>query len=133
MSESGADASATAGASTGALAIGVQVESETGEPLGTVTDLVADPTTGAPMFVVISTEGETTAMPYSAASSMVQGDALVIERTRLASAPRVEQSELQEPTADWTSEANDYWGQGEMRTASPETAEEPVPEGEPRG
>jgi hypothetical protein len=136
-----ASASATAGAGTGSLAIGLQVESETGEALGTVTDIVADPSTGAPLFVVISTQGETTAMPYAAATSMVQSDALVIERTRLASAPRVEQSELHEPSADWTTEANNYWGQGEMRTASPDpgassetsSSEEPATESRPRG
>jgi hypothetical protein len=144
MSQSGAEAPASASATPGAVAIGVKVEGESGESLGTVTDIVADPTTGAPLFVVISTQGQTTAMPYAAASSMLQTDVIVVESAKLAAAPRVEQSDLHEPSAAWTGAANDYWGQGEMRTASPDpgatsdsgsdqSASEPAPEEKPRG
>ncbi|MGH8286414.1 MAG: PRC-barrel domain-containing protein [Steroidobacteraceae bacterium] len=127
--------------STAPVAIGLKVETATGESLGTVIDIVADATTGAPLFVVISSEGETTAVPYAAANSMVQQDALVMDRSRLESAPRVDQGEWRDPASgDWTSEANGYWGQGEMRTASPEPgassseqSAEPQPEPEPRG
>ncbi|MGQ0835722.1 MAG: PRC-barrel domain-containing protein [Gammaproteobacteria bacterium] len=117
------------------------METATGESLGTVVDIVADATTGAPLFVVISSEGEGTAVPYAAASSMVQRDALVMDRSRLESAPRIGQGEWRDPASgDWITEANDYWGQGQMRTASPEPgagsseqAAEPRPEPEPRG
>lgn len=131
MSQAGADASATAGMTEGSVSIGLTVQSETGEPIGTVTDVLADATTGAPLYALISTEGETAAVPYEAASSMVQADALVVERSRLESAPRIEQGQLTDPAATWASEANAYWGEGEMRTASPQDAE-PVSEGEPQ-
>ena len=127
--------------STAPVAIGLKVETATGESLGTVVDIVADATTGAPLFVVISSEDATTAVPYAAANSMVQQDALVMDRSRLESAPRVGQGEWRDPASgDWTTEANGYWGQGEMRTASPEPGAssseqnaEPQPQPEPRG
>jgi len=128
-SESGATPPADPSMGAGAAApvvIGLQVETPTGEPLGTVVEIVADAATGQPLFAVITAADETTAVPYSAATSMVQDDALVMDRSRLEAAPHLEQGEWRDQSrGTWANEANSYWGQGETRTATPGTEEDP--------
>jgi hypothetical protein len=121
-----ADQSMSAGASA-PVTVGLQVETPTGEPLGTVVEIVSD-ASGQPAFAVINAQDKTTAVPYTAAASMVQTDALVIDRSRLESAPTVAQGEWNQTTGTWATEANDYWGQGETRTATPGTGTEQTPE-----
>lgn len=106
------------------VVVGLQVETPTGEPLGSVIEIVADAQTGTPLFAVVTSEGSTTAVPYTAAAAMVQGDAVVMERERLASAPKVDQGEWRQ-AGDWTGEASGYWGEGETRTATPGTGVQP--------
>jgi hypothetical protein len=113
-----------AGAS-GAIAVGAQVQTPTGEPLGTVVEVVNDQATGQPAFAVITAGDHTTAVPYTAAASMVQQNAIVMDRSRLESAPHLEQGEWRNQTSGtWATEANSYWGQGETRTATPGTGTE---------
>jgi hypothetical protein len=106
------------------VVVGLAVETPTGEPLGSVIEIVADAQTGTPLFAVITSEGTATAVPYTAAAAMVQDDALVLERERLASAPKVDQGEWRQ-AGDWTGEASGYWGEGETRTATPGTGTQP--------
>jgi hypothetical protein len=126
------DPSAPAGSTAGTdpaagaapVVVGLSVETPTGEPLGSVIEIVADASTGTPLFAVITSEGTSTAVPYTAAAAMVQGDALVMERERLASAPKVDQGEWRQ-AGDWTGESSGYWGEGETRTATPGTGTQP--------
>jgi hypothetical protein len=106
------------------VVVGLQVETPTGEPLGSVIEIVADAATGTPLFAVVTSEGATSAVPYTAAAAMVQGDALVMERERLASAPKVDQGEWRQ-AGDWTTESSGYWGEGETRTATPGAGTQP--------
>jgi hypothetical protein len=112
----------SAGASA-PVTVGLQVQTPTGEPLGTVVEIVSD-ASGQPAFAVITAQDKSTAVPYTAAASMVQSDALVIDRSRLESAPAVAQGEWNQTTGTWATEANEYWGQGETRTATPGTGTE---------
>lgn len=119
-SESGtASGSATAGTSS-PVAVGVQVQSSTGSSLGTVVDVVSD-NSGTPAYVVISAGGETAAVPYTAVSSMMHNGAIVMDQLRLQNAPKVQQSQLRDPSStEWQSRANQYWGS--MRSATPDSS-----------
>ncbi len=121
----------TLGASPGATAaeapklVGMQVVSAAGEPLGAVTDLMADSATGAPTYVVIapvpsSGGGASTAIPYGTATSMIRNDSLVMDRAKLDDAPKVDQSKLKDPAATaWQGESDSYWGNTRAASKDP--------------
>ena len=61
------------------------------------------------------------AVPYSAVSSMMHNGAIVMDQARLQGAPKVQQSQLRDPSSmDWQNQANQYWGS--MRSATPESS-----------
>jgi hypothetical protein len=100
--------------------VGLQVESPTGEALGSVVDVTMD-SSRQPEYVVISMGNDTqTAVPYSAVSSMIKGNKVVMDRTRLQNSPQVAQSELKDKAnTKWRSDADKYWSAGAIRSASP--------------
>jgi len=92
---------------------GMTVQAPSGELLGTVVDLVPGPTgsTESGYVVIASSGGSATPVPYAAASSMIQNGKIVVERTRLESAPKVQQSQLEDRSSKtWQSKADKYWG-----------------------
>jgi hypothetical protein len=103
------------------IAVGLQVQSSTGASLGTVVDVISDSSSSSPSYVVISSAGETVAVPYSAVGSMMHNGAIVMDQARLQGAPKVRQSQLRDPSSmDWQSQANQYWGS--MRSARPDSS-----------
>ncbi|HEV7716956.1 MAG TPA: PRC-barrel domain-containing protein [Steroidobacteraceae bacterium] len=106
--------------------VGLEVVSTTGQPLGAVIDTVLAPT-GEPDYVVISTGEDTaTAVPYSAANSMVTNNKLVVDRSKLQSSPQVVQSDLRDKAnTKWRKAADTYWGTGTIRSASPGDVRKP--------
>jgi hypothetical protein len=97
--------------------VGLPVESSDGTQLGSVVDIVRS-TSGTPTYAVVAIDNDTTAVPYDTAVAMVRGDKVVMSQTRLASAPRVKQSEwLDETSSKWRTESDRYWGS--TRTAEP--------------
>jgi hypothetical protein len=77
-----------------------------------VTDVVFD-AKRQPDFVIISTQKESTAVPYAAAAAMMSGGKVVIDQARLDAAPKVQQGEWRDPSSDeWRSEARRYWERG---------------------
>lgn len=109
---------AVAGTST--KLVGLEVRSTTGEPLGAVVDVTMD-AHRQPEYAVISTGNDTqTAVPYSAVASMVKGNKVVMDRTRLQNSPQVAQSELRDKSnSKWRADADKYWSAGALRTATP--------------
>jgi len=108
---------------------GLQVISPAGESLGTVADVTMD-SQHQPEYVVISTGNDTmTAVPYSAVAPMVKDNKVIMDRTRLQNSPQVAQSELSDKSnSKWRADADKYWSQGAVRTATPGTTdEEPKP------
>ncbi|HET9447921.1 MAG TPA: PRC-barrel domain-containing protein [Steroidobacteraceae bacterium] len=87
--------------------VGAAVVSTSDAPLGKVVDVVFD-AQNQPAFVVISSGGTSTAVPYSVANSMMTADKIVIDQSRLKAAPKVKQGE-------WRSEANSSWKQDAAR------------------
>jgi len=100
------------------VSAGMPVQTAAGEPLGTVRDVVPD-ATGAPAYVLITVPtGGKTAVPYSTVASLTREGTIVLDRARLQSAPRVQDSQLQDPAdTRWKKQADQYWnGRGSMRS-----------------
>lgn len=92
--------------------VGAAVVTKSNAPLGEVADVVFD-AQQQPAFVIIATEGESTAVPYAAASSMMSGDKVVIDQAKLQSAPRVKQGEWRNQSSTrWQKDAKEYWDRG---------------------
>lgn len=100
--------------------VGMQVQSPTGEALGSVIDVTMD-AQHMPEYAVVSTGTDTmTAVPYSAVASMIKGDKVIMERMRLENSPQVAQSELRDKAnSKWRADADRYWSAGAIRSATP--------------
>lgn len=95
--------------------VGLQVVGSNDAPLGEVVDVVFD-AKEQPAFVVIASEGKAAAVPYATASSMMSGDKVVMDQSRLARAPKVKQGEWRNPAnSSWKTDASQYWTKGEMK------------------
>ena len=94
----------------GGISAGSIVQNPAGEPIGRVRDIVPDTNTGEPAYIVISTRSGSTAVPYAVIAPMYQNGHLVLDRSRLESAPRVSDSQLQDKSgAQWRKQADRYW------------------------
>jgi len=94
----------------GGISAGSIVQSPAGEAIGRVKDIVPDANSGEPAYVVIATRSGSTAVPYAAIAPMFQDGHIVLDRSRLESAPRVSNSQLQDKSgAQWQKEADRYW------------------------
>jgi hypothetical protein len=92
--------------------VGAAVVTPAGAPIGEVVDVVFD-SVSKPAFVVIASEGKASAVPYSVASSMKSGDKVVMDQSRLKSAPKVNQGEWRSSSSEtWKSDAKKYWNKG---------------------
>jgi hypothetical protein len=101
----------TRGAAQGEL-VGATVVSPSDAPLGKVVDVVFD-AKNQPEFVVISSGGTATAVPYTVASSMMSADKIVIDHSRLKAAPKVKQGEWRsDASSSWKQDAARYWDRG---------------------
>ncbi len=106
-------------ATAATVSAGMPVQTAVGEPLGTVRDVVPD-ATGAPGYVLITMPtGGKTAVPYSTIASLTREGTIVLDRARLRGAPRVEDSQLQNPSdTRWKKQADQYWnGRSSMPSA----------------
>ena len=94
----------------GGITAGSIVQSPAGEPIGRVRDIVPDANTGEPAYIVISTRSGSTAVPYPTIVPMFQNGHIVLDRSRLESAPRVSDSQLRDNSgSQWKEQANRYW------------------------
>jgi hypothetical protein len=94
----------------GGITAGSIVQTPAGEPIGRVRDIVPDANTGEPAYIVISTRSGSTAVPYPTIAPMFQSGHIVLDRSRLESAPRVTDSQLQDNSgAQWRKQADQYW------------------------
>jgi hypothetical protein len=94
----------------GGISAGSVVQSPAGEAIGRVKDIVPDPGTGEPDYVVIAMRSGSTAVPYSVIAPMYQNGHVVLDKSRLESAPRVRESQLQDKSdAAWQKDSDRYW------------------------
>lgn len=108
--------------------VGLQVQSPTGEALGSIIDVTMD-ASKQPEYAVVSTGNDTmTAIPYSAVAQMVKGDKVIMDRSRLQNSPQVAQSELRDKkNSKWRSDADRYWNAAAIREAKKMPATTPPP------
>lgn len=105
--------------------VGLPVESGSGEQLGSVVDIVRDKASGKPTYAVVAIDTDTTAVPYDKAMSMVRDGKVVMSPTKLASAPKVKQTEwLDQTHTGWRKESDRYWNSA--RTASKDEEKKPT-------
>ena len=94
----------------GGISAGSIVQNPAGEPIGRVRDVVPDANTGEPAYIVISLRSGSTAVPYPTIAPMFQNGHIVLDRSRLESAPHVSDSQLQDKSnAEWKKQADRYW------------------------
>ena len=95
----------------GGLSAGSIVQTPAGEDIGRVKDIVPDAKSGDPAYVVIATRSGMTAVPYATLAPMYQSGHVVLDRTRLDSAPRVSDTQLRDDKAgaEWKKQADRYW------------------------
>jgi hypothetical protein len=93
----------------GTVSSGMDVQTQSGEPLGTVIEIVPGSTGDAQYVVIATSGGGATPVPYSTASSMVHNNKLVMDKSRLAKAPKVQQGE-DRSSKSWQKKADSYWG-----------------------
>ena len=92
--------------------VGAAVVSKTNAQLGKVVDVVFGETQ-QPEFVIISSDGKSVAMPYSAANSMMTTDKIVVDRAKLQSAPKLSENQWRkDSTGKWRLDAMRYWEKG---------------------
>jgi sporulation protein YlmC with PRC-barrel domain len=101
-------------ATAGKLSAGTIVQSPAGDAIGTVKDVVPDPRTGRPSYILVNTRsGANTAIPYSTLAPMFSNGRVILDRSRLEDAPRVSDSQLRNPSDHtWQQKAQQYWNAG---------------------
>jgi len=104
------DPTHVAAASSSAVSNGMQVRSESGELLGSVSSIIPGDSRNDSYVVVADLQGLATMMPYSTATQMTQKDKLVVDRTAFQKAPKVQQSQPEDDTRDrFERKADEYW------------------------
>lgn len=90
--------------------VGASVISEKKQaPVGRVVDVVFS-ASNQPEFVVIESAGKTVAVPYSVANANMSANKIVIDESRLQSAPKMKQGEWRSKTeGTWKKDATRYW------------------------
>jgi hypothetical protein len=91
------------------LTAGTPVRTPAGETIGSVKDVVPDPATGQPAFVLVAIRtGANCAIPYPAVT--FKESQIVLDRSRLEGAPHVEDSQLHDKAdSRWQTAAKRYW------------------------
>lgn len=89
--------------------VGASVVSESQAPVGKVVDVVFS-AANQPEFVVIESEGKQVAVPYSVANANMSANKIMIDESRLQSAPKMKQGEWRSKTeGTWKKDATRYW------------------------
>ncbi|HEY6923578.1 MAG TPA: hypothetical protein VI653_08925 [Steroidobacteraceae bacterium] len=104
------DARIAAASAPAAVSNGMQVRSESGELLGSVSSIIPGDSRNDHYVVVADLQGLATMMPYSTAIQMAHKDKLVVDRTAFEKAPKVQQSQSEDDTRDrFERKADEYW------------------------
>jgi|SRR6185437_300761 len=94
---------------------GMQVRSESGALLGSVSSIVPADSGKKSYVVVADPQGRATPVPYSAASAMVQKHTLVVNASKFEKAPKVQDTMPEDDTrAHWQERADSYWSRYAM-------------------
>jgi len=99
-------------ATTADITSGKVVQSPEGWRIGTVEDVVSPRPQGHAAYILIATNSGTTAIPDWAIMHLLRDAHLVIDRSMLESAPRVDSDQVRAGSNDaaWEQRADQYWG-----------------------
>jgi hypothetical protein len=91
---------------------GKVVQSPEGWRIGTVEDVVSHAANGRAAYVLIATSSGTTAIPDWAIMHLLRDAHLVIDRSTLDSAPRINDEQVRTGSNEtaWEQRADQYWG-----------------------
>jgi sporulation protein YlmC with PRC-barrel domain len=111
--------------------VGMKVQTASGDSLGQIKSVVIDKS-GQTSYAVIAygatagAAGKQTAVPWAAASPMIQGDKLVMDQSQLEQAPVLSKSQKLDPSSGtWSRDANVYWRSVKMRSVDPQPSSAP--------
>ena len=94
--------------------IGAVVKDSQGQRAGTVQDIIIDPKSGRITHAVVAQSSASESLvliPWRAVESMHRGGAMVVDRDRLASAPKFDASAWPDLNrSGWSQQADQYWG-----------------------
>jgi hypothetical protein len=92
------------------IASGKLVQSPQGTVIGAVHEVISEPASGRPAYVLISTDSGATAIPYWAIGHLIRDAHIVIDRSTLAEAPRIPGSGApKDGDTSWKARADSYW------------------------
>jgi hypothetical protein len=90
------------------VAAGKLVQSPEGTVIGTVHDVLPEPANGQPAYILVATDSGLTAIPYWVIGHLILDAHIVIDRSKLAEAPRMPRGAKPEDS-HWREQADDYW------------------------
>jgi hypothetical protein len=95
------------------IAAGKLVQSPEGMVIGTVHDVLREPASGRPAYIVIATDSGFKAIPSYAIGHLLRDAHIVINRSTLAGAPQIpgneELKDDKDAAAPWRQQADSYW------------------------
>jgi hypothetical protein len=95
------------------IAAGKLVQSPEGFVIGTVHDVLREPASGRPAYIVIATDSGFKAIPSDAIGHLLRDAHIVIDRSTLAGAPQLPANEEPKDDEDaatpWRQQADSYW------------------------
>jgi sporulation protein YlmC with PRC-barrel domain len=93
--------------------IGAVVKDAQGQQAGTVQDIIVDTNSGRVTHAVVAPKDPAeslVAIPWRTVQSMHRGGALIVDRDRLASAPKFDSSKWPDLNrAGWSQQADQHW------------------------
>jgi hypothetical protein len=86
------------------------VQSPQGTVIGTVHEVLPEPSSGRPAYLLIATDSGVAPLPYWAVSHLLRDAHIVIDRSLLAEAPRIPGGgEPKNGDSSWKRQADSYW------------------------
>lgn len=120
------DAARVAHAMNATNLIGLSVRDDQGANVGSVHDVVVDVAQGQLAYALIGfansrgNPATLVAVPWRAFAPMMEADAVVVDRSKIASAPQITQTELQQIEGNsWRQAADRYWQRSKSASADP--------------
>ena len=89
---------------------GKLVQSPEGTVIGTVHEVLPEPSNGRPAYILIETDAGVAPLPYWAVNHLLRDAHFVIDRSMLAEAPRIPGSgQPKDGDSGWKAQADSYW------------------------
>jgi sporulation protein YlmC with PRC-barrel domain len=106
--------------------VGANVQTPSGENLGTIHDVVVDTAGGKNFAIIQYGDGKYTAVPVSKVESRMKANTLVLDRSELEQAPVLKDQQWRsQSSAEWNTESTAYWDREKARSDQPQRSASP--------